>query len=74
MKAAIHYSVGKVSERVQADSGVVISKDVMVAMTELVMQQCVTLATDLEMFAKYVRKMAQKFINSVLVNKAIRRI
>ncbi len=54
LKAALHYTVGKVCECVSnTDSdNVIISKDVMVAMTELVMQQTATLAIDLELFAK----------------------
>ena len=39
-------------ESVNATSDVSISKDVMVAMTELVLQQTGTLANDLELFAK----------------------
>ena len=53
LKAALHYSVGKVCEDVQNEcNGYTISKDVMAAITELAMHQCEMLSTDLELFAK----------------------
>ena len=53
LKAALHYSVGKVCEDIQNEQqDNSIMKDVIAAINELVMHQCETIATDLESFAK----------------------
>ena len=48
-----------------------ISKDVMAALTEVAMKQCETLATDLEMFAKYVRTKICFYHSSNIVEIAV---
>ena len=52
LKAALHYSIGKIYEEVASDNDMKVSREMMAAVTEMVYEQCRLVSKDLELFAK----------------------
>ena len=55
LKAAVHYTVGKICEEMSSDLDVVYDRKFIAVLTEATFKYCQTMATDLELFAKYVK-------------------
>ncbi|XP_012577607.1 PREDICTED: centromere protein S isoform X2 [Condylura cristata] len=56
LRAAVHYTVGCLCERVAADRQVQFSKQTVAAISEVTFRQCENFAKDLEMFARHARR------------------
>lgn len=53
LKAALHYTVGRICEKAGEESGLQFSRRFIAALTETTFKQCESFATDLELFAKH---------------------
>ncbi|RMX55117.1 hypothetical protein pdam_00007459 [Pocillopora damicornis] len=53
LKAALHYTVGRICEKAGEESGLQYSRRFIAALTETTFKQCESFATDLELFAKH---------------------
>ncbi|XP_064219321.1 centromere protein S [Aotus nancymaae] len=56
LKAAVHYTVGRLCEEVALDKEMQFSKQTIAAISELTFRQCENFAKDLEMFARHARR------------------
>ncbi|XP_049631358.1 centromere protein S [Suncus etruscus] len=56
LKAAVHYTVGRLCEKVAADKEVTFSKQTIAAIAEMTFHQCENFAKDLEMFARHAKR------------------
>lgn len=54
LKAALHYSVGKICEQCEQEANVKYSRESIAAISEATFRYSQTMARDLELFAKYV--------------------
>ena len=59
LKAALHYTVGRVCEEVE---DVTFSRELIATISETAFRQCQVLATDLEQFARYVHQLNQTLL------------
>ncbi|XP_078413917.1 centromere protein S isoform X1 [Cetorhinus maximus] len=53
LRAAVHYTVGRLCQEVGEDKDVEFSKQTIAAIAETTFRQCENFATDLELFAKH---------------------
>ncbi|MBZ3873809.1 Centromere protein S [Sciurus carolinensis] len=56
LKAAVHYTVGRLCEEVALDKEMQFSKQTIAAISELTFRQCENFAKDLEMFARHAKR------------------
>lgn len=56
LKAALHYTVGRICEKTGDETGVQLSRRFIAALTETTFKQCESFATDLELFAKHAKR------------------
>ncbi|KAM3878011.1 centromere protein S [Diretmus argenteus] len=56
LKAAVHYTVGRLCQRVGEDEGKVFSRHVIAAISETAFRQCEIFAKDLEAFARHAKR------------------
>ncbi|EDO47308.1 predicted protein [Nematostella vectensis] len=56
LKAALHYTVGKICEETGAEAGLTFSRQFVAALTETSYRQCESFAVDLELFAKHAKR------------------
>ncbi|KAJ7392308.1 Centromere protein S [Desmophyllum pertusum] len=56
LKAALHYTVGRICEKEGGESGLQFSRRFIAALTETTFKQCESFATDLELFAKHAKR------------------
>ncbi|XP_037021552.2 centromere protein S [Artibeus jamaicensis] len=56
LKAAVHYTVGRLCAEATQDSGVQLSKQTVAAIAEVTFRQCENFARDLEMFARHAKR------------------
>ncbi|XP_006885826.1 PREDICTED: centromere protein S [Elephantulus edwardii] len=56
LKAAVHYTVGRLCEEVASDKEIQFSKQTIAAISELTFRQCENFAKDLEMFARHAKR------------------
>lgn len=54
LKAAVHYTVGRVCEQCEEEANVKYSKEAIAVLSETAFRYTQTIAHDLELFAKYV--------------------
>ncbi|KAI0213723.1 Centromere protein S [Lamellibrachia satsuma] len=70
LKAAVHYTVGKICEEMSSDLDVVYDRKFIAVLTEATFKYCQTMATDLELFAKHAKRMT---VNSDDVKLLVRK-
>uniref|UniRef100_H0X487 Centromere protein S n=2 Tax=Otolemur garnettii TaxID=30611 RepID=H0X487_OTOGA len=56
LKAAVHYTVGRLCEEVAVDKEMQFSKQTIAAISEMTFRQCENFAKDLEMFARHAKR------------------
>ncbi|XP_007940807.1 centromere protein S [Orycteropus afer afer] len=56
LKAAVHYTVGRLCEEVALDKDMQFSKPTIAAISEVTFRQCENFAKDLEMFARHAKR------------------
>ncbi|XP_036427050.1 centromere protein S [Colossoma macropomum] len=56
LKAAVHYTVGRLCQQVAADHEKEFSRQAIAALAEITFRQCDIFATDLEAFAKHAKR------------------
>ncbi|XP_010626402.1 centromere protein S [Fukomys damarensis] len=56
LKAAVHYTVGRLCQEVAEDKEVQFSKQTIAAISEMTFRQCENFARDLEMFARHAKR------------------
>ncbi|XP_045155214.1 centromere protein S isoform X2 [Echinops telfairi] len=56
LKAAVHYTVGRLCKEVAADKEMQFSKQTVAAISEVTFRQCDNFAKDLELFARHAKR------------------
>ncbi|XP_031574714.1 centromere protein S-like [Actinia tenebrosa] len=56
IKAALHYTVGRICEQIEIENGMQYSRQFIAALTETTYRQCESFAVDLELFAKHAKR------------------
>ena len=69
MKAALHYTVGKICEEVGEETNLRYSKQFIAALAETTFKQIDSFATDLELFAKHAKRTVINSDDVVLLSR-----
>ncbi|CAB3984431.1 centromere S-like [Paramuricea clavata] len=69
LKAALHYTVGKICEEIGEEASLRYSKHFIAALTETTFKQIDSFATDLELFAKHAKRTVINSDDVVLLSR-----
>ncbi|XP_028393673.1 centromere protein S-like [Dendronephthya gigantea] len=69
LKAALHYTVGKICEEIGEETNLRYSKQFIAALTETTFKQIGSFATDLELFAKHAKRTIINSDDVVLISR-----
>ncbi|XP_056399021.1 centromere protein S isoform X2 [Hyla sarda] len=72
LKAAVHYTVGKLCQAVAEDKQINFNKQAIAAISEITFRQCETFAKDLEMFARHGKRSAVNMDDVKLLSRRSR--